>query len=95
MLRLFHLASTDAKLSASWFYALLQRSTNNMMPHLHENCFREFLRATHQWMYLQDLKRDGVEQSSTLTGYSLALRCPACPCMNVNYGVEDVGSDEE
>jgi hypothetical protein len=65
------------------------------MPHLHENRFREFLRTTRQWMYLQDMKREGVEESSTVAGCSLALHCPACPRMNVNYGVEDVGQDEE
>jgi hypothetical protein len=95
VLRLFHLASTDAKLSASRFYALLQRSTNNVMPHLHENRFREFLRATRQWMYLQDMKRAGVEHMKDALGSSLALRCPACPRLDVNYKMDDIKPGEE
>jgi hypothetical protein len=95
MLRLFHLASTDAKLSASRFYALLQRSTNNMMPHLHQNRFREFLRASRQWMHLQDLKRAGVERSTSAESQSLALRCPACPRLNVNYSADDMAPGKE
>ncbi|KAG8794599.1 hypothetical protein FRC12_023283 [Ceratobasidium sp. 428] len=59
-LRLYHFASAESKLSASRFYSLLQRSTNNIMPHLHINRFREFMRASRMWTYLQDLKRSGA-----------------------------------
>jgi hypothetical protein len=46
-------------------------------------------------MHLQDLKREGMEEAGVVRCCSLALHCPACPRMNVNYGAEDVGPDEE
>ncbi|KAG8781153.1 hypothetical protein FRC12_022182 [Ceratobasidium sp. 428] len=42
-LRMFHFASTESKLSASRFYSILERSTNNLMPHLHLDRLREFM----------------------------------------------------
>jgi hypothetical protein len=95
VLQLFHLASTDAKFSASRFYALLQCSTHNLMPHLHENQFREFLRTTRQWMFLQDMKCAGVERMKDASGSSLALQCPACPRLGVNYQMVDLKQGEE
>jgi hypothetical protein len=95
MLQLFHLASTNAKLSASRFYALLQCITNNMMAHLHQNHFWEFVRASRQWMHLQDLKCVGMERSPSAEIQSLALHCPACPRLNVNYSVDNMALGKE
>lgn len=95
VLRQFHFASVDAKLSSSRFYAILQRSANNLMPHLYLNRFREFIRATRQWMYLQDLKRSGTFFTGSVASLSLALRCPACPRLGVNFEPPDVVSGQE
>lgn len=93
-LRQFHLASVDAKLSGSRYFSILQRSTNNLMPHENVNRFREFVRAARAWMFLQDHKRAGTFSISAERGLSLALRCPACPRLNVNYVDRDVSEGE-
>ncbi|KAG8699801.1 hypothetical protein FRC09_006368 [Ceratobasidium sp. 395] len=94
-LQLYHFASAESKLLASCFYSLLQRSTNNIMPHLHLNRFQEFMRTSRMWTYLQDLKRSGAYDLAPTTSGSLALRCPACPCLGVNYKLSDVVSGQE
>lgn len=110
VLRQYHLASTDAKISTSRFFSVMKRQTNNTLPHLSPNRFREFARCTRQWMHLQDLKRAGETTSKAATGMvsqvatsgpsqvatiiSLALRCPGCPRLNINYQTSDVMETE-
>ncbi|KAG8794605.1 hypothetical protein FRC12_023289 [Ceratobasidium sp. 428] len=94
-LQLYHFASTESQLLASCFYLLLQRSTNNIMPHLHINHFQEFMCASRMWTYLQHLKRSGAYDSAPTTPGSLVLCCPACPHLEVNYKLSDVVSGQE
>ncbi|QRV99167.1 hypothetical protein RhiJN_27186 [Ceratobasidium sp. AG-Ba] len=95
VLREFYFLSTEGKVSASRFWAMLARSSNNMKPHLHINRFREFLRATRMWVHLQDLKHNGAVSSESPEAQSLALRCPACPRLDVNHNMDDVAPNEE
>ncbi|QRV87045.1 hypothetical protein RhiJN_15063 [Ceratobasidium sp. AG-Ba] len=81
VLREFYFLSTEGKVSASRFWAMLTRSSNNMKPHLHLNRFREFLGAT---LCLESREAQ-----------SLALRCPACPRLDVNHNMDDVTPSEE
>jgi hypothetical protein len=95
VLRQYHFASSDAKMSATRFYTMMHRQTNNIMPHLHVNRYREFMRATREWMYLQDHKRMGHTSSNLNDPVSIANRCPACPRLGVNYSEEDVSAGQE
>jgi hypothetical protein len=89
-LRMYDLLSTDAKLSGSRFHSILQRQTNNITPHQHRSRLRELLRVARQFMFLQVLKRSGqVNRRSAGLG-DLALWCPACPLIDVNYIHNDV-----
>ncbi|KDN34713.1 hypothetical protein RSAG8_12214, partial [Rhizoctonia solani AG-8 WAC10335] len=92
-LRLYDLLSADAKLSCSRYHAVLQRQTNNIEPQDHPPRLRELLRVTRQWSYLQELKRTG--QTSTLPKQlgALALRCPACPRLDINFIAADLSND--
>jgi hypothetical protein len=95
VLRQYHFASADGKMSASRFYSIMQRQTNNTMPHLHHNRLREFMRASRQWMFLQDHKRSGTFRKGIHSTESIANRCPACPRLGVNYLEEDVFPGQE
>ncbi|KAG8789237.1 hypothetical protein FRC12_013730 [Ceratobasidium sp. 428] len=94
-MRMFHFASTESKQSASRFFSTLQRSTNNIMPSLHANRLREFLRAVRIWTHLQNLKHAGAVTQASPQAKILALRCPACPRLGVNYFREDVVAGQE
>ncbi|KAG9083198.1 hypothetical protein FRC07_013981 [Ceratobasidium sp. 392] len=65
------------------------------MPHLHLNRLRKFIRASRMWTYLQDLKHAGAYNEAPTKGGSLALRCPACPRLGVNYEQTDVASGQD
>ncbi|EUC58207.1 hypothetical protein RSOL_238670 [Rhizoctonia solani AG-3 Rhs1AP] len=56
-LRIFDVLAADAKLSASRFHTVIQRQTNNVLPHAQPSRLRELLRVTRQYLYLQLLKR--------------------------------------
>ncbi|KAG8781152.1 hypothetical protein FRC12_022181 [Ceratobasidium sp. 428] len=47
------------------------------------------------WTYLQDLKHNGAYDEAPTKGGSLALRCPACPRLGVNYEQTDIESGQE
>ncbi|QRV91950.1 hypothetical protein RhiJN_19968 [Ceratobasidium sp. AG-Ba] len=96
-MRQFHFASTEAKMSVSRYHSILQRSTNNMLPHYTVDRFREFLRCTRMWTRLQDLKRSSAGNSQAAEAQELALRCPACPTQGFNHENEDIepGLDQQ
>lgn len=73
----------------------MQCQTNNLTPHLHLNRYREFMRATREWMYLQDHKRTGHTSSTLNDPDSLANRCPTCPRLGVTYSEDDVLPGQE
>jgi hypothetical protein len=87
---MYDLLSTDAKLSGSRFHTILQRQTNNISPHHHRSRLRELLRVARQFMFLQVLKRAGQTNRRSAGLGDLALRCPACPLLDVNYIHMDV-----
>ncbi|KAF8594282.1 hypothetical protein BDV93DRAFT_459311, partial [Ceratobasidium sp. AG-I] len=93
-LRHFHFSSTEAKQSGSRFFEVMRRHTNNSQPHLVDNRYREFLRVTRIWMFLQDQKRSGTAGDDISTTKDVSLRCPACPRLGVNYIEADVTEDE-
>ncbi|QRV88425.1 hypothetical protein RhiJN_16443 [Ceratobasidium sp. AG-Ba] len=72
LLKMFHLAATEGKLSGGRFYALLACQTPE-----------DVMRRTK--------KRAG--SLDVLSRQDLALRCPACPRLNVNYEASDVTDD--
>lgn len=97
LLRQFHLLSTEAKLSSQRYYNVLCALTNNIFPHLVPPRYKEFMRVQRQWELLQDLKRaaQDVVVDTTNSSGDLALRCPACPRLGINYEKEDVIAGEE
>ncbi|KAG9097442.1 hypothetical protein FS749_006276 [Ceratobasidium sp. UAMH 11750] len=97
VLRQFHLLATEAKLSAQRFYNVLVYLTDAIEPSSVPDRYREFLRTTREWQFLQDLKHAGAEdpKSSEKADGDLALRCPACPHPGENYIAEDVPQGDE
>jgi hypothetical protein len=92
VLRKFHLFATEAKLSAQRFYNVLVYSSHTFAPDEAPDRYREFLRASRQWDYLQDLRCSGQSNMGILASSpgDLALRCPACPREHVNFLARDV-----
>ncbi|EUC61585.1 hypothetical protein RSOL_400650 [Rhizoctonia solani AG-3 Rhs1AP] len=89
-LRLFDFLAADAKLSCSRYHAVLQRQTNNIEPEEHPPRLRELLRVSRQWNFLQQLKRSGQSSTAPESLGCLALRCPACPRLDVNHTQDDI-----
>ncbi|EUC67581.1 hypothetical protein RSOL_530080 [Rhizoctonia solani AG-3 Rhs1AP] len=94
-LRIFDVLAADAKLSASRFHTVIQRQTNNVLPHAQPARLRELLRVTRQYLILQLLKRAGQTTTSPKSFGCLAVRCPACPRLGVNYKATDVMEGSE
>ncbi|KAF8594266.1 hypothetical protein BDV93DRAFT_459337 [Ceratobasidium sp. AG-I] len=95
-LRQFHHLSAGSMLSSQGFWDMLTMKTNSSFPEQAPKRYREFMRVTRQWQHLMDLKRAGVGLElpvNRLTG-DLTLRCPACPLLNSNYTVDDIGPNE-
>lgn len=97
VLRMYQLLWTEAKLSSQHFYNVLIYLTDPTFPAKVPNRYREFMRVSHQWQFLQDLKRNGLQtvQEKYWKAGQLALRCPACPRPNFNYWRSDVIENEE
>lgn len=87
---MFHLAATEAKVPTKAFFMVIQRQTNNLYPHRGPDRYRELLRSSRAWMFLSDQKRFGVTGQDTAFSDLVALRCPACPRLGVNYIISDV-----
>ncbi|KAG8795061.1 hypothetical protein FRC12_018357 [Ceratobasidium sp. 428] len=94
-LRLFHLLAAEAKLSAEQFWNVLCYQTSAIAPDLVPDRYREFLRVTRQWQFLQSVKRAGKKtvKPDPSGDPDLALRCPACPIQNVNFLASSVTKD--
>ncbi|KAG8720863.1 hypothetical protein FRC08_017744 [Ceratobasidium sp. 394] len=90
VLRTFHLAATEGKMSGGRFYSLLSRLTNSTLPGQVDDRYREFMRTARQWMLLQAKKRAGLRD--IMATENIAIRCPACPRMDVNFRADDVNS---
>ncbi|KDN34992.1 hypothetical protein RSAG8_11966, partial [Rhizoctonia solani AG-8 WAC10335] len=73
---IFDFFAVDAKVSASRFHA--------------SACLRELLHVTRQYLILQLLKQAGQTTTTPKDLGCLALRCPACPRLGVNYILSDV-----
>jgi hypothetical protein len=97
LLRLFSLMSTESRLSAQRFYNVLACQTNPVFPQEVPDRYREFMRASREWQWLQVVKRSGSSSqlSLGLARGDLALRCPACPRDGVNFERRDVPSQDE
>ncbi|KAG8707563.1 hypothetical protein FRC08_000418 [Ceratobasidium sp. 394] len=91
VLQMFHLAATDGKMSGGRFYALLSRLTSSTLPESVPDRYREFMCVAHQWMLLQTKKRAGCLDAKDTR--QVAIRCPACPQLGVNYEPGDVTRD--
>ncbi|KAJ6585954.1 hypothetical protein B0H19DRAFT_1250699 [Mycena capillaripes] len=83
VLRKFHKLSFESKCSAYEFYNALARETNNTGNFQPRNRYREFLRMTREWRFIQMLKRAGCVHIlggvRNIPPGSCALLCPACP----------------
>ncbi|KAG9077189.1 hypothetical protein FS749_010954 [Ceratobasidium sp. UAMH 11750] len=90
VLKSFHIAATECKMSGGRFYALLSRLTRSSSTNAVPNRYREFMRVSRAWMWLQTKKRAGSFNAAR--GEDLALRCPACPRVGVNYIASDVSA---
>lgn len=90
LLRQFHLASTEAKVPAKAFFMVVQRQTNNVYPHKGPDRYRELLRASRGWMFLSDQKRAGIASERVSPTNDVALVCPACPRLDINYTLADI-----
>ncbi|KAG9097601.1 hypothetical protein FS749_005932 [Ceratobasidium sp. UAMH 11750] len=88
VLRTFHLAATDGKMSGGRFYALLSHLTTSTFPDSVPDRYREFMRVARQWMWLKTKQRAG--DLHTNESQALALRCPACPRIGINFIDQDV-----
>lgn len=95
LLRQFHLASTEAKTSTKAFYMVMERQTDNALPLTGSDRYRELLCCTRAWMFLSDQKRAGFAASEVSVTSDVSLCCPACPCLNVNYTLADIGEDKQ
>lgn len=89
LLQFFHLAATEAKVLTKAFYTVLQRQNNNVYPHHGPQQYRELLRVTRAWMLLSDHKRFRTFGQDTLFLQVVALCCPACPRLGINYLLSD------
>ncbi|KAG8693912.1 hypothetical protein FRC09_010193 [Ceratobasidium sp. 395] len=87
----FHLASAEGKMSGGRFYSMLTRLTDSVFPDRVPDRYREFMRVSRLWIWLQTRKRAGCLDAKEEV--SLAIRCPACPRKGVNYEAEDVTDD--
>jgi hypothetical protein len=95
LLKQFGLAAADAKVAAKAFFGVVQRQTNNVFPHRGTDRYREFLRVSRAWMFLQDQKRAGNPGKDISTTSDVSLPCPACPRLNINYEASDVVQGDE
>jgi hypothetical protein len=97
MLRLFTLLSTESKLSAQCFYNVLACQTNPVFPHEVPDWYREFMRASREWQWLQVVKQSGSSSNTSpgSVGGDLALRCPACLRDGFNFERHDVPQQDE
>jgi hypothetical protein len=97
VLRLFHLLSSEAKLSTQRFYNVLVYRTNPTFPSHVPDRYREFLRTSRQWQFIQSLKRAGMTaiNSDHPKAGELAIRCPACPRVGVSFEHSDVRPGDE
>ncbi|KAG8725949.1 hypothetical protein FRC10_007607, partial [Ceratobasidium sp. 414] len=95
VLRQFHLLATEAKLSAQRFYNVLVYTTSSLFPGSVPDRYREFMRATREWQFLQVLKRAGSQETlfDKERAGDLALRCPACPIPGLNCQRADIRPD--
>ncbi|KDN34990.1 hypothetical protein RSAG8_11964, partial [Rhizoctonia solani AG-8 WAC10335] len=94
-LRLFDLLAADSKLYTSRYHAVMQRQNNNVYPHAHHQRLRELLRVVCEWQFLQLLKRNGQTTTTPKELGVLALRCPACPWLDMNYISADITAGQE
>ncbi|KAI1792316.1 hypothetical protein LXA43DRAFT_1093838 [Ganoderma leucocontextum] len=88
MLEHYHVQSLQGKMSMYDYYESLERMTDNTGTRKVQNRYKEFMRVVAQWRHLKMLKRcgrghdpsgvDGTQQGE------LAVRCPACPRVNIN-----------
>jgi hypothetical protein len=97
VMRLFQLLATEAKLSTQRFYNVLVYRTNPTFPSRVPDRYREFLRTSRQWQLLQSLKRSGKTfiAGNTVQAGDMAIRCPACPRVGVNFEHNDIQPGEE
>jgi hypothetical protein len=97
VLRLFSLMSTESKLSAQRFYNVLACQTNPVFPQEVPDRYREFMRASREWQWLQMVKRTGSSLDLPIgsMGGDLTLRCPACLREGVNFERRDVPRQDE
>lgn len=92
VLRKFHFLSNEAKLSVQRYYNVLVHLTSTAFPDSVPDRYREFMRVSRQWDHLQDIKRAGIRDVIFSSPYEgdLALRCPVCPRLGINYLSSDV-----
>lgn len=95
VLKNFYLLYAEAKVSGQRYYNVLEQHTRSAFPHLVPSRYREFHRVSRQWDHLHDLRRAGsfdLRVPVSPRG-DLALRCPACPRININYWTADINPE--
>ncbi|KAG8729266.1 hypothetical protein FRC11_009185, partial [Ceratobasidium sp. 423] len=94
VLSMFRLFASEAKLSMQRFYNVLACLTNSMDPESIPDRYREFLRVSRAFDFLTDLYTSGAKDTKAKpsTDGDLALRCPVCPRLDVNFISSDVNN---
>ncbi|KAF8833598.1 hypothetical protein BDN67DRAFT_1017363 [Paxillus ammoniavirescens] len=92
----FRLMNLECKVTAMSCYKYLRRMTDPIVPHSTPDRYKELLRISRQWRYLQNKLAFGFAHDSTVEvkDGDLAYFCPACPQPGVNLSedwMEDLG----
>ncbi|KAF8836301.1 hypothetical protein BDN67DRAFT_1014817 [Paxillus ammoniavirescens] len=92
----FRLMNLECKVKVMSFYKYLRRVTDPIVPHSMPDQYKEFLRISRQWRYLQNKLGFRFAHDSTVKvkDGDLAYFCPACPQPGVNLSedwMEDLG----
>ncbi|KAI0737565.1 hypothetical protein C8Q80DRAFT_1276321 [Daedaleopsis nitida] len=81
----FLLTNQECHASARNYYNKLRRITNNALPHMVPDRYRELLRVSRQWRVQKMRKWAGFAHRSVPIGPGdLAVKCPACPHPGIN-----------
>ncbi|KIJ16596.1 hypothetical protein PAXINDRAFT_75122 [Paxillus involutus ATCC 200175] len=96
LLESFRLMNLECKVTAMSFYKYLRRVTDPILPHAMPDQYKELLRISRQWRYLQNKLVFGFAHNSRVKvkDGDLAYFCPTCPQPGVNLSedwIEDLG----
>ncbi|KIJ65745.1 hypothetical protein HYDPIDRAFT_87159, partial [Hydnomerulius pinastri MD-312] len=86
LLKEFRLINLECRVAGMSFFNYLQRVTNPVFPHRPPDRYRELLRISRQWRYLQNKLKFGVAHSADkqIKAGQLANFCSTCPQPGTN-----------